>query len=187
MENQVSSERKVLKNFGTSKCECFESLLGDFLRKSWEHLESTSQRCSLNVGLGCPLDFISGRPQDVRLGRSGDGQIGSLGDVLGRIFRRRPGDVEGGRTRDVLGTNICRLDNDKDPKFKVSNIARISKYKNIFGKGYVPNWSEKVFFLQKFKILFRGLSRMLFVILKAKKLLELFTKKNCKKTNQKSL
>ena len=32
--------------------------------------------------------------------------------------------------------------NDKDPKFKLGNHVRISKYKNIFAKGYVPNWSE---------------------------------------------
>ena len=29
--------------------------------------------------------------------------------------------------------------NDKDPKFKVCNYVRISKYKNIFAKGYMPN------------------------------------------------
>ena len=32
--------------------------------------------------------------------------------------------------------------NDKDPKFKVGDYVRISKYKNIFAKGYMPNWSE---------------------------------------------
>ena len=35
--------------------------------------------------------------------------------------------------------------NDKDPKFKIGDIVRISKYKNIFAKGYVPNWPEEVF------------------------------------------
>ena len=29
-----------------------------------------------------------------------------------------------------------------DSKFKVGDHVRISKYKNIFAKGYVPNWSE---------------------------------------------
>ena len=29
--------------------------------------------------------------------------------------------------------------NDKDPKFKVGDHVRISKYKNIFAKGYMPN------------------------------------------------
>ena len=32
--------------------------------------------------------------------------------------------------------------NDKDPKFKVGDYVRISKYKNIFAKGYMPNWSN---------------------------------------------
>ena len=33
--------------------------------------------------------------------------------------------------------------NHKDPKFKIGDIVRISKYKNIFAKGYVLNRSEK--------------------------------------------
>ena len=41
--------------------------------------------------------------------------------------------------------------NDKDPKFKVSDHVRISKYKNIFAKGYTPNWSEEVFIIKKNK------------------------------------
>ena len=41
--------------------------------------------------------------------------------------------------------------NDKDPKFKVGDYVRISKYKNIFTKGYTPNWSEKVFVIKKVK------------------------------------
>ena len=41
--------------------------------------------------------------------------------------------------------------NDKDPKFKIEDIVRISEYKNIFAKGYVPNWSEEVFIIKKAK------------------------------------
>ena len=41
--------------------------------------------------------------------------------------------------------------NDKDPKFKVGDHVRISKYKNIFAKGYTPNWSEEVFIVSKIK------------------------------------
>ena len=40
---------------------------------------------------------------------------------------------------------------DKDPKFKVGDHVAISKYKNIFGKGYTPNWSVGVFVIKKFK------------------------------------
>ena len=39
--------------------------------------------------------------------------------------------------------------NKKNPKFKVDDHVRISKYKNIFAKGYTPNWSEEVFIVNK--------------------------------------
>ena len=32
--------------------------------------------------------------------------------------------------------------NKRNPKFKVGDNVRISKYKNIFAKGYVPKWLE---------------------------------------------
>ena len=41
--------------------------------------------------------------------------------------------------------------NKNDPKFKVGDHVRISKYKNIFAKGYTPNWSEEVFVINKIK------------------------------------
>ena len=41
--------------------------------------------------------------------------------------------------------------NDKDPKFKVGDNVRISKYENIFAKGYMPNWSEEAFVIKKVK------------------------------------
>ena len=41
--------------------------------------------------------------------------------------------------------------NKKDPKFKVGDHVRISKYKNIFAKGYAPNWSEEVFVVSGIK------------------------------------
>ena len=39
----------------------------------------------------------------------------------------------------------------KNPKFKVGDHVRISKYKNIFAKGYTQNWSEEVFIVSKTK------------------------------------
>ena len=41
--------------------------------------------------------------------------------------------------------------NYKDPKFKVGNHVRISKYKIIFAKGYTPFWSEELFVASKIK------------------------------------
>ena len=41
--------------------------------------------------------------------------------------------------------------NDKNPKFKIGDHVRISKYKNIFAKGYMPNWPEEIFIIKKIK------------------------------------
>ena len=41
--------------------------------------------------------------------------------------------------------------NKRDPKYKVGDHVRILKYKNIFAKGYTPNWSEEVFVVSKIK------------------------------------
>ena len=35
-----------------------------------------------------------------------------------------------------------KKNNMYDPKFKVGNHVQTSKYKNVFAKGYVPNWSK---------------------------------------------
>ena len=47
--------------------------------------------------------------------------------------------------------DINREISDKDPAFEVGDYVRISKCKNIFAKGYSPNWSEKVFVIKKVK------------------------------------
>ena len=53
--------------------------------------------------------------------------------------------------KDNTYINTSKKINYKDPKFKVGDRVRISKYKNIFTKGYVPNWSEEVFVIKKAK------------------------------------
>ena len=39
--------------------------------------------------------------------------------------------------------------NKKDNRFKVGDRVRISKFKNIFAKGYTPNWSSEMFIVDK--------------------------------------
>ena len=48
---------------------------------------------------------------------------------------------------DVKSGNYTKYNvnsNYKDPKFKIGDHVRISKYKKIFAKGHTPNWSEEV-------------------------------------------
>ena len=60
--------------------------------------------------------------------------------------KMKPADV-----KDNTYINADKEINNKDPKFKVGDHVRISKYKNIFAKGYMPNWSEEVFAIKKVK------------------------------------
>ena len=53
--------------------------------------------------------------------------------------------------KDNTNIDFKKENNDKDPKFKVGDHVRISKCKNIFAKGYVPNWSEEIFVISKIK------------------------------------
>ena len=38
--------------------------------------------------------------------------------------------------------NSSKEISDKDPKFKIGDTFRTWKYKNIFAKGHVANWSD---------------------------------------------
>ena len=63
------------------------------------------------------------------------------------IIKMKPIDV-----KDNTYINTSKeINNNKDPKFKVGDRVRISKYKNIFAKWYMPNWSEEVFIIKKVK------------------------------------
>ena len=53
--------------------------------------------------------------------------------------------------KDNTCINTDKEINNKDPKLKAGGHIRISKYKNIFAKGYTPNWSEEVFVIEKVK------------------------------------
>ena len=73
--------------------------------------------------------------------------------------------------------------NKKGSKFKVGDHVRISKYKNIFAKGYVPNWSEEAFVISKIK----NIVPWTYVIndLNGEEIIGSFYEKELQKTNQK--
>ena len=79
--------------------------------------------------------------------------------------------------------NSSKEINDKDPKFKIGYIVRISKYKKFFAKDYVPNCSEEVFVIKKVK----NTVPWTYVIsdLKGKEIVGTFYEKGLQKANQK--
>ena len=73
--------------------------------------------------------------------------------------------------------------NEKDPIFKVGDHVRISKYKNIFAKGYTPIWSEEIFVVKNIK----NIVPWTYEIndLNGEKIVGSFYEKELQKTNQK--
>ena len=75
-----------------------------------------------------------------------DDIVGEYNNTYHTTIKMKPIDV-----KDNTYINIDNKINDKDPKFKVGDHVRISKYKNILATGYTPNWSEEVFVIKKVK------------------------------------
>ena len=73
--------------------------------------------------------------------------------------------------------------NDKYSKFTVGDHVKVSKYKNVFAKGYIPNWSEKVFAIKKVN----STVSWTFIIndCNGDEVVGMFYKKELQKTNQK--
>ena len=63
-----------------------------------------------------------------------------------RIIKIKPIDVQDNKYIDLDKEN-----NNNNPKSQVDDHERVSKYKDIFTKGYPPNWSEAAFVFKKVK------------------------------------
>ena len=55
------------------------------------------------------------------------------------------------KLRIIIMLKIMKFQIKKNPKCKVGDHIRISKCKNIFVKGYAPNWPEEVFIINEIK------------------------------------
>ena len=106
-----------------------------------------------------------------------DDVVDEHGNTYQRIVKMIPVDV-----KDNTYIDFKKEVNNKDPKFKVGDHVRISKYKNIFAKGYMPNWSEEVFISSKIK----NTVPWTYVIndLNGEEIIGTFYEKELQKTNQ---
>ena len=115
---------------------------------------------------------------------SKSGYINKLDDIVNEYnntyhttVKMKPTDV-----KNNTYINTSKKINYKDPKFKVGDCVRISKYKHIFAKGYMPNWSEEVFVIKKVQ----NTVRWTYVIddLNGEEIIGTFYEKELQKTNQ---
>ena len=72
--------------------------------------------------------------------------VNKYNNTYHRTIKMKPVDV-----KPSTYTDSSKEINNEDPKFRIGDIVRISKYKNIFAKGYVSNCSEEVFVNKKVK------------------------------------
>ena len=107
-----------------------------------------------------------------------DDIVNEYNNTYHRTIKMKPVDV-----KDNTYIDFEKEVNDKDPKFKIGDRVRISKYKNIFAKGYIQNWSEGVFVISKIK----NTVPWTYAIndLNVEEIIGSFCEKELKKTNQK--
>ena len=75
-----------------------------------------------------------------------DGIFNKYNNTYHRTIRMKPVDV-----KPSIYIDFNKKNNKEGRIFKVGDHVKISKYEIIFAKGYVPNWSEKVFVTKKVK------------------------------------
>ena len=85
-----------------------------------------------------------------------DDKVDEHNNTYHTTIKMKPIDV-----KDNTYINTDKEINNKDPKFKVCDHVRISKYKNIFAKATLQVGVKKYLLLKKLKILFRGLTLLM--------------------------
>ena len=73
-----------------------------------------------------------------------DDVVNEYNNTKHNTVKMKPKDVKDGNKRAYIDEH-----NEKDSRFKVGDIVTISKFKNIFAKGYTPNWSTEIFIVNK--------------------------------------
>ena len=120
--------------------------------------------------------YITSIPKKVYIDKLDD-IVNKYNNTYHKKIKMKPVDVKSSAYIDSSKEN-----NYKNPKSKVGDIVIIWKYKNIFGKGYVPNWSVEVFVIKKVKN--TVLWTYFISDLKGEEIVGTFYKKELQKTNQ---
>ena len=116
---------EMYSTFNEGKSVLAERIIRVLKNKIYKHVTAISKNVYFNV-----LDDI----------------VNKYNKVVHRTIKMKPIEV----TNDYFAGHN-EESNKKSPKFKVCDHVRISKYKNIFAKGYAPNWFEEVFIVSKIK------------------------------------
>ena len=117
------STTEMYSTFNEGKSVVAERFFKTLKNKIYKHMTAISKNVCVDV-----LDDI----------------VNKYNNTVHRTIKMKPIDV-----RDDSFAEYNEESNKKDPKYKIGHHVRTSKYKNIFPKGYAPNWSEEVFVINK--------------------------------------
>ena len=73
-----------------------------------------------------------------------DGVVNEYNNTKHNTIKMKPKDVKNDNNRVYIDEY-----NKKSARFNVNDRVRISKFENIFAKGYTPNWSKEIFVINK--------------------------------------
>ena len=113
---------EMYSTFNEGKSVLAERFIRTLKNKTFKHMTTISKNIYFDV-----LDDI----------------VNKYNNTVHRTIKMKPIDVT-----DDSYAEYNEDSNKRNPKFKVGDHVRISKYKNIFAKGYAPNWSEEIFIVR---------------------------------------
>ena len=119
-----NNDIKMYSTHNDGKSDVVERLIRTLKNKVYKYMTSISQNVYIDK-----LDDI----------------VNDYNNTYHITIKMKPIDV-----KDNTYINFDNESNSEDPKFKIGDRVRISKYENIFANGCTPNWSE-VFIIKKVK------------------------------------
>ena len=113
----------MYSTFNEGKLVVAERFIRTLKNKLYKHMTATGKNVNNDV-----LDDI----------------VNEYNNTKHNTLKMKPGDVKDDNKRVYIDEH-----NKKSARYNVNDRVRISKFKNIFAKGYTPNWSREIFIINK--------------------------------------
>ena len=122
----------IYSTFNEGKSVVAERFIRTLKNKLYKHMTATGKNVYYDV-----LDDI----------------VNEYNNTKHSTMKMKPEDVKNDNKRVYIDEHneedTTKLSSSERSRFKVGDRVRISKFKNIFAKGYTPNWSREIFIVNK--------------------------------------
>ena len=122
----------MYSTFNEGKSVAAERFIRTLKNKLYKHMTATGKNVDYDV-----LDDV----------------VNEYNNTKNSTIKMKPKDVKNDTTKSsaIAHNNRTYIDehNKKNARFNVGDRVKISKFKNMFAKGYTPNWSREIFIVDK--------------------------------------